>query len=110
MNTATILVVSEPAAPVPASPPTPPPDDPPVSDRYRSREPSSPAEIRRKLYFFAALILALGSVYSGLFGWRVAQYLLAGLAVLAVLAALVSGAMGAPRPPGPSGPPPGAAW
>lgn len=87
-------------------PDPPPPDprtpDPPVSDRFRSREPSSPEEIKRKLYFGGALILALTSVYSGLFGWRLAQYLLAGLAVLTALLALITGAA-PPRPPRPPG-------
>jgi hypothetical protein len=98
----------------PASPgsPTPAPvdgrpEDAPVSDRYRSNAPSEPAEIRRKLFFGVALLLALGSVYSGLLGWgRLLQYGLAGLAVLTVLVALVTGAAGPPRPPAPRGPDP----
>ena len=95
------------STPVTESLPTSPaPDgDEPVSDRYRSFTPSEPAEIRRKLLFGAALLLALASVYSGLLGWgRVLQYGLAGLAVLVVLIALVSGATGPPQPPRP-GPP-----
>ena len=88
------------------TPEPPPPDpqtpDPPVSDRFRSREPSPPEEIKRKLFFGGALILALASVYSGLFGWRLAQYLLSGLAVLTVLLALITGAA-PPRPPRPPG-------
>jgi XTP/dITP diphosphohydrolase len=80
------------------TPPTPPEDDEPVSDRYRSFTPSEPAEIRRKLLFGAALLLAMASVYAGLLGWgRVLQYGLAGLSVLTVLIALVSGATGPPR-------------
>jgi hypothetical protein len=98
-------VVSDSSPPAPEAPP--PPVDPPVSDRHRSREPSSPEEIRRKLFFGAALVLALASVYSGLFGWRVMQYLLAGLAVVTVLVALVSGATRPPGAPG-AGPGPGA--
>jgi hypothetical protein len=90
-------------------PPDPPTPDEPLSDRYRSREPSSPEEIKRKLYFGAALVLALTSVYAGLFGWRRAQYLLAGLAVLTVLLALITGATGPPRPPGAGPRPPGPA-
>ena len=88
------------------SPTSPAPsDDEPVSDRYRSFTPSEPAEIRRKLLFGAALLLAMASVYSGLLGWgRVLQYGLAGLAVLVVLIALISGATGPPQPPRP-GPP-----
>ena len=80
--------------------------DEPVSDKYRSFTPSEPAEIRRKLFFGVALLLALASVYSGLLGWgRVLQYGLAGLAVLTVLVALISGAAGPPRPPdAPAGP------
>jgi hypothetical protein len=87
------------------TPPAPPADDEPVSDRYRSVAPSEPAEIRRKLLFGVALVLAMASVYAGLLGWgRVLQYGLAGLAVLTVLIALVSGATGPPRPPDPPGP------
>ena len=46
-----------------------PADDEPVSDRYRSYTPSEPAEIRRKLLFGVALLLAMASVYAGLLGW-----------------------------------------
>jgi hypothetical protein len=81
-------------------PPAPAADDEPVSDRYRSHTPSEPAEIRRKLFFGAALLLAMASVYAGLLGWgRLVQYGLAALAVVTVLVALVSGATGPPRPP-----------
>lgn len=87
--------VTEPQPPSPA-----PSADEPVSDRYRSFTPSEPAEIRRKLFFGAALLLALASVYSGLLGWgRVLQYGFAGLAVLVVFIALLSGATGPPQPP-----------
>ena len=83
--------------------PTPPAtsaDDEPVSDRHRSYTPSEPAEIRRKLLFGVALLLAMASVYAGLFGWgRLLQYGLAGLAVMTVLIALITGATGPPRPP-----------
>ena len=83
--------------------PDPPADDEPVSDRYRSYTPSEPAEIRRKLLFGVALLLAMASVYAGLLGWgRLLQYGLAGLAVLTVLIALISGATGPPSPPGPT--------
>jgi hypothetical protein len=86
-----------------APPPDQPTPDPAASDRYRSREPSSPAEIRRKLFFGGALVLALASVYSGLFGWPLAQYVLSGLAVVTVLVALITGAVPPrPRPPGPA--------
>jgi hypothetical protein len=85
----------DPVRPAPATPA----DDEPISDRYRSSAPSEPAEIRRKLLFGVALLLALASVYAGLLGWgRVLQYGLAGLAVLTVLIALISGATGPPRP------------
>jgi hypothetical protein len=84
------------------APQTPPPADAPVSDRFRSHEPSPPEEIRRKLFFGGALVLAMASVYAGLFGWKVVQYPLAGLAVLTVLIALITGAV-APRPPRPPG-------
>jgi hypothetical protein len=88
------------------TPPAPPAADEPVSDRYRSYTPSEPAEIRRKLLFGVALLLAMASVYAGLLGWgRVLQYGLAGLAMLTVLIALISGATGPPRPPdAPGGP------
>ena len=86
---------TDPVRPAPATPA----DDEPISDRYRSSAPSEPAEIRRKLLFGVALLLALASVYAGLLGWgRVLQYGLAGLAVLTVLIALISGATGPPRP------------
>jgi hypothetical protein len=89
--------------PVPPSAEAPtPPADAPVSDRYRSSEPSEPAEIRRKLLFGVALVLAMASVYAGLLGWgRLLQYGLAGVAVLTVFAALVSGIPGRPQPPVP---------
>ncbi len=87
--------------------PAPPVDDEPVSDRYRSYTPSEPAEIRRKLFFGVALLLAMASVYSGLLGWgRVLQYGLASLAVLTVVVAMISGATGPPTPPTPGDPPP----
>ena len=43
---------------------------------------SSPEQIRRKLYFGVALVLALLSLYAGLFGWAVTRYLLAGMAAI----------------------------
>jgi hypothetical protein len=83
------------------SPPPPPAADEPVSDRYRSHTPSEPAEIRRKLLFGVALVLALVSMYAGLLQWgRLIQYGVAVLAVVVVLVALVSGASG---PPGSTG-------
>ncbi len=82
-----------------------PPDDEPVSDRYRSYTPSEPAEIRRKLLFGVALVLAMVSVYAGLLEWgRVLQFGFAALAVATVLIALISGATGPPGPPGATGP------
>jgi hypothetical protein len=88
-------------ATAPNQAPIPRTDDAPVSDRYRSNAPSEPAEIRRKLFFGAALLFALGSVYAGLLGWgRLLQYGLAGLAVFTVVAAIVSGAAAPPRRPG----------
>jgi hypothetical protein len=75
----------------------PPPDDEPVSDRYRSYTPSEPAEIHRKLLFGVALVLAMVSVYAGLFQWgRVVQFGFAALAVATVLIALITGATGPP--------------
>lgn len=85
-----------PADPTPV--PAPPAAEAPQSDRYRSVEPSPPEEIRRKLLFGVALVLAMASVYVGLLIRVPAlQYALAGLAVLVVLIALVTGA--APPPP-----------
>jgi len=90
--------VTDPTTIPPAPSPAPPDDDEPISDRYRSYTPSEPAEIRRKLLFGAALVLAMVSVYAGLLGWgRVIQYGVAGLAVLTVMVALVSGATGPPQ-------------
>jgi len=102
METVQSVPVTEPV-PEPTIDPVRPPatrvDDEPISDRYRSSTPSEPAEIRRKLLFGVALLLALASVYAGLLGWgRVLQYGLAGLAVLTVLIALITGATGPPRP------------
>jgi hypothetical protein len=55
--------------------------------------PAEPAEIRRKLLFGLALILAMLSMYAGLFGWGpFVQYALASGATAAVLIALISGA------------------
>ncbi len=88
------------------TPPTLSADDEPVSDRYRSNTPSEPAEIKRKLLFGVALVLAIASVYAGLLGWgRLLQYGLAGLALLTILVALVTGATGPPQSskgPGPT--------
>ena len=82
-----------------ATPARPSPDEP-ISDRYRSSAPSDPAEIRRKLLFGVALVLALASVYAGLLEWgRALQFGFAGLAVAAVLIALISGAAGPPGAP-----------
>ena len=95
-----------PAAQTPGAPP--PSEDGPVSDRYRSIAPSSPEEIRRKLLFFAALLLSLASVLVGLvLQIPVLQFTLVGLAVLAVVVALMTGTP-PPAPPtagSPDGPP-----
>jgi len=103
METVQSVPVTEPVPEPTIDPVRPAPatrvDDEPISDRYRSSTPSEPAEIRRKLLFGVALLLALASVYAGLLGWgRVLQYGLAVLAVLTVLIALISGATGPPRP------------
>lgn len=103
METVQSVPVTEPVPEPTIDPVRPAPatrvDDEPISDRYRSSTPSEPAEIRRKLLFGVALLLALASVYAGLLGWgRVLQYGLAGLAVLTVLIALITGAAGPPRP------------
>ena len=87
-----------PAAGAPAG--APPTADEAHADRYRTIEPSPPEEIRRKLLFGVALVLALASVYVGLLlQSRALQYTLAGLAVLVVFIALLTGA----RPPAPPG-------
>jgi hypothetical protein len=78
--------VTDPAAPPPE--PLPP---------HRQHTPASPAEMRRKLLFGLTLLLALASVYAGLFQMKALQYTLAGLSVLAIIVALLSG--GAPSPP-----------
>jgi hypothetical protein len=89
-----------PPRPAPPSPAASSPDEP-VSDRYRSYTPSEPAEIRRKLLFGAALVLAMVSVYAGLLDWgRPLQFGFAGLAAAVVLIALISGAA---APPGSTG-------
>ena len=99
-------MTTDPASPGPEPPASP--ADAPVSDPYRSNAPSEPAEIRRKLFFGVALVLALVSVYAGLLGWgRFLQYGFAGLAVLTVFAALLSGAAARPQPPGGPPRPPG---
>jgi hypothetical protein len=105
---------------VTAAPPEPPSTDPipdagppaadgdaPHADRYRSTAPSPPEEIRRKLLFGVALVLALASVYVGLLlQVPTLQYALVGLAVLVVFVALITGA-GPPGPPSDVAPPPG---
>jgi hypothetical protein len=54
--------------------------------------PAEPAEIRRKLLFGAALVLAMVSMYAGVFNWgRGLQYGLALAAMAIVLLALVTG-------------------
>ena len=88
--------------------PTPesPESDEPVSDRHRSWTPSEPAEIRRKMLFGVALILALISVYAGLLEWGpVLQYGFASLAAATVLIALITGATGPPPRPASTGTP-----
>jgi len=57
--------------------------------------PSEPGEIKRKLFFGAALVLAMGSMYAGILGaGRVVQYGLALLAVVVVIVAVGTGAAG----------------
>jgi hypothetical protein len=106
METVQSVRVTQPTTEPVRTPPPSPADYEPVSDRYRSYTPSEPAEIRRKLLFGVALLLAMASVYAGLLGWGpVLQYGLAGLAALTVLIALITGATGPPRPPDASGGP-----
>jgi hypothetical protein len=55
--------------------------------------PSEPGDVKRKLFFGAALLLAMGSMYAGLLGaGRVIQYGLAILALVIVAVAMGSGA------------------
>lgn len=69
-------------------------DTPPATDsRYDpAQPPPEPTDIRRKLLFGLALILAFASMYAGLFGWGAPlQYGLALAALIAVIFAFVSG-------------------
>ncbi len=57
--------------------------------------PSEPSEIKRKLFFGMALVLAMASMYAGLLGWgRPIQYSLAVLALIVVGIAVATGATG----------------
>ena len=90
---------------VPETDPQKPPaplTETPVSDRFRSAEPSTPEEIRRKLLFGLALLLAFSSVLTGLLlQIRALQIGLAVMALVAVVLGLVAGV----RPPAPPGGP-----
>jgi hypothetical protein len=80
-------------------PPVPDDEEEPIPERFRSFTPSEPAEIRRKMLFGVALVLAIVSVYAGLLQWGpVLQYGFGSLAAATVLVALITGATGPPRP------------
>jgi hypothetical protein len=83
-----------PASPV-SSPPTPPPSvsPPKVTSSGRPEDAGSAEDaLRRKLLMGAALLLAMTSIYAGVFNvGRVAQIVLAAGATMAVVLALTSG-------------------
>jgi hypothetical protein len=84
--------MSEPVQPTHSGPPmTPQPGPPPSSPR--AGDPSATEEsVRRKLLMGAALLLALTSIYAGVFNvGRLAQIVLAAGATMAVVLALTSG-------------------
>jgi hypothetical protein len=61
----------------------------PVEPPVPGREPPDPAQISRKLMMGLALLLALGSVYSGLFGApKTMQMVLAAAATIALVSAM----------------------
>ena len=57
-----------------------------------ARPQTEPGDVRRKLFFGLALVLAMGSMYAGILGaGRVVQYGLAILALIVVVVAMASG-------------------
>jgi hypothetical protein len=92
--------MSEPVQPTPSGPPVAPPPVPPSvgssptpSPSGRPEDPGAAEEsLRRKLLMGAALLLALTSIYAGVFNvGRLAQIVLAAGATMAVVLALTSG-------------------
>ena len=96
--------MSEPVQPTQSGPSTPPTPSPSSSVPASSVPPSLPPtgrpgasgvdedSVRRKLLMGAALLLALTSIYAGVFNvGRVAQIVLAAGATMAVVLALTSG-------------------
>ncbi len=55
--------------------------------------------MQRRLLFGVAMVCAFGSIYAGMFGLRIVQYVLIGGAVLALLVGLRSPAPPEQRPP-----------
>jgi hypothetical protein len=85
--------MSEPARPVhPVSPGAPVPPATPVTPSSRPERAGAAEEpLRRKLLIGAALLLALASIYAGVFNvGRVAQIVLAAAATMAMVFALTS--------------------
>lgn len=93
--------MSESVQPTQSGSPAPPPSGPsgpfgPIGPSGRSGRPEDPRAIeeslRRKLLMGAALLLALTSIYAGVFNvGRLAQIVLAAGATMAVVLALTSG-------------------
>jgi hypothetical protein len=82
--------MSEPVQPVRPASPVPPPQA--ASPRRPEDAGSAEDSLRRKLLIGAALLLALASIYAGVFNvGRVAQIVLAAGATMAVVLALTSG-------------------
>lgn len=87
--------MSESVQPTPSGSPMPPASGPhgPSGATGRPEDPGAAEEsVRRKLLMGAALLLALTSIYAGVFNvGRVAQIVLAAGATMAVVLALTSG-------------------
>ncbi len=87
--------MSESVQPTPSGPPAPPPSGRtgPSGPSGRPQDPAAVEEsLRRKLLMGAALLLALTSIYAGVFNvGRLAQIVLAAGATMAVVLALTSG-------------------
>jgi hypothetical protein len=87
--------MSESVQPTPSGPPAPPPSGGtgPTGPSGRPAHPAAVEEsLRRKLLMGAALLLAMTSIYAGVFNvGRLAQIVLAAGATMAVVLALTSG-------------------
>lgn len=87
--------MTESVQPTPSGPPAPPPSGRtgPTGPSGRPQDPAALEEsVRRKLLMGAALLLALTSIYAGVFNvGRLAQIVLAAGATMAVVLALTSG-------------------